>query len=163
LAVLLAGVGLLAVAIVAVGGFYLFRRGGPLAREPATLREFAELLQARGLDIGWSTDDIKSILIAKRSFYILLADKGSSADEPRKYFLGADGKFAGTNTTLRKVVRGRRSLGLGYFPKGVVGVLQFDTDKQARELAGSTRECFAYGRFLIYGDADLIEEIKRRL
>ncbi len=48
------------------------------------------------------------------------------------------------------------------FPPSVK-VLQLPTEKEARELAGTTGNGFAYGRFLIVGDPVLLEKIKSKI
>jgi hypothetical protein len=42
-------------------------------------------------------------------------------------------------------------------------ITQFPTEQRAKEMAGATRNGFAFGRFLIEGDPELVEEIKKHL
>lgn len=47
--------------------------------------------------------------------------------------------------------------------EGWVIVIQYPTPSEAHEEAGSTKNGFSWGRFMIYGDPNLVEEIKSRL
>jgi hypothetical protein len=132
----LAGVAvLLVLACVAVGALFLFTGNGPLAGPPSTCREVAERLQARGMDIRWTS---------KTSRYpaIFIVKKGSPADgmlgildDPKVYPYVGDW----------------------------AQVVQFPTPQEAREEAGTMKHAFSWGRFLIYGDGELVTEIKSRL
>jgi hypothetical protein len=45
-----------------------------------------------------------------------------------------------------------------------VKVVQYPTEREARDWAGQRKHAFSWGRFLIYGANDaLVEEIKRHL
>jgi hypothetical protein len=136
-AVLLAGVVLVAVVLVAVGGFYLFRSGGPLAKEPASCPELVKRLQDRGLEIDW---------VPKRSGILpgVFVFRGEAADRG-----GAD-NLINANAEIFD---------------WIVTVVQYPTPEDAREVVEYryTRNAFAYARFLIYGNAELVADIKNCL
>lgn len=108
--------------------------GLPLA-EPATCREVAERLQARGMQIRWKPR-------AYRYPSIVIAEKDSVAD--------------GWLHILEEQ-------NLYPYARGWVIVIQFPTAKEALEEAGRFPDAVAWGRFMFRGQEDLIADIKRKL
>jgi hypothetical protein len=123
---------------------------GEPAGEPATCRELAERLRARGMDLVWSNYRDNSICIAKRGWDGPVG--GIGMDKRRGPAFGPSG--LGPGEYVRET---------GVIPRGVVVVRQWNTAAEAREAAGSKKDAFAWGRFLIYGDAELVKEIQGRL
>jgi ribosomal protein L37AE/L43A len=131
-------IGLVMVSVLAVAVYLVYSgRSSPLRTvfgTPSTCKELVERLQASGLDIRWCGKTF-------RYPAIYIVSKGSSADN---------------------------SMNLLDFPnrpwfEGEVVVIQFPSTQEAEEKAGTLHNAFSYDRFLIYGDADLVKEIKRRL
>jgi hypothetical protein len=131
-------VGLLAILTVGVlvtAALLPLTGNGPLAGPPSTCREVAERLQARGMAVRWtnSSGPYPAIFIVKR---------GTAADGWLENLDNPD-----------------------VYP-GVccwVIVEQLPEEKEAQEKAGAMSNGFAWGRFLFYGDKDLVEDIKKHL
>lgn len=128
------------VAIALVAVYYLFSGHGPLAPPPNTCVGIVDRINARGVKFHW----VECRAHQLPAIY-LVSDK--EWEEERLEGLG--------QSYLNAYLRGRT--------EGVVVVVQFPDAKEASEEAGAKRNSFAYGRFLIYGDAKLVKEIQNNL
>jgi hypothetical protein len=122
-----------------VAGIVVFcLRTGPVpvsaAGDPATCRELAERLVAAGCPIRWAEHTDR--------FPALLIVRSSS--DP------------GDETI-------RASLGRGIVPKGTAVILQCPSSLTARDVAVDRQPALCWGRFVIYGDLALLDEIRGRL
>lgn len=130
--------GVVALALVVV--YYLFSGHGPLAPPPSTCVGVADRINSRGVKFHW----VECRAHQLPAIYLL------PDEDWKKERLDGLGQ-----SYLNAYLRGRTD--------GVVVVVQFLDAKEASEEAGAKRNSFAYGRFLIYGDAKLVKEIQDNL
>ncbi len=158
-------------AIIGAGWLYLFTGHGRFAGPPATCRDVAERLQARGMNVRWHQ--------APRFKYpaILVADNddpdsytyGFSATVNRfKEFQDAEAKGVSMEELVKKGLATKNDplpaiADLGHMEVSYAVIVQYPTDAEAREKAGTMKNGFASGRFVIFGDAKLVNAIKSRL
>jgi hypothetical protein len=93
----------------------------------------AERLQANGMDVRWTSK-------AFRYPAIFIVKKDSQADA---WLNGLEEVYTAT--------------------RGWAVVVQYPTAKEAKEEAGSKNNAFAWGRFMISGDPEVVREIRSRL
>jgi hypothetical protein len=113
---------------------------GPLATEPTTLKELAERLQARGMDIRWVTRNRSSVLSGGAIHIFRTSDTVGVSE----YYLRDDDYRV-------------------HIIRIYVTVEQCSSKSEAHEKAGALKNAISYGRFAFYGDADMLEEIKSKL
>jgi hypothetical protein len=154
---------------------YLLSTGtGPLAGPPDTYREFAELLQARGMNIDWKA--------RKHGPGIFIVNKtparNRQAKQPKddaSWMDEADRREYERRLQDSQQDRLREEEWLEMFfillenneMRGEMSdwaiVVQCATAQKAKEAAGTTKHGFSWGRFLISGDPEVVKEIRRRL
>jgi len=128
------------IALALVASYYSFSGHGPLAPPPITCVGVADRINSRGVKFHW----VECRAHQLPAIYLL------PDEDWKKERLEGLGQ-----TYLNAYLRGRTD--------GVVVVVQFPDAKEASEEAGAKRNSFAYGRFLIYGDAKLVKEIQNNL
>lgn len=111
-----------------VAGF-LFFRVAPVLSEPATCKEFAEMLESRGVPVYWHNKfggpGNQSVWIIDKTTPNIIA----SARVPMLCDSANEGHF--------------------HDDAPILSVTQFSTAAAANESAGATQNSFAYGRFVI--------------
>jgi hypothetical protein len=141
-------VGLAVVASLGLGAHLLFRGTAPVVGGPAifggpdTCREVVELLQARGMQLRWSNRSTGGIFRHPSVYIFLPADKDPRPLEVMVFF--AEFEYRPPDHLF-------------------AGIAQYPSAREAREAAGTMKHAFSWGRFLIYGDAELVDEIRKRL
>jgi hypothetical protein len=110
------------------------------AGPPATCRQVAERLQAKGMNVDWI-----NCMHKYPAIYVFSRKRMRVSDDIVINVLFLDGQ----------VQFGQWS--------GIVVVVQYPTAGEAEEQAGIKHDAFAWGRFMIFGDGTMVQEIRARL
>ena len=117
---------------------YLFTGSGPLAGPPATCKQVVEHLRGRGMKLLWAP-----------------CVRPEFKDRPAVYVAKGDNE----DGTLGVVfVDNLDSLWIGHQHTAVI--VQYATEAEAKEAAGSNPDATSWGRFLIAGDKEFVKEIQ---
>jgi hypothetical protein len=141
---------LVGIGLLVVGWLLFFRGSGILAPPPDTCAGVAERLRGRGVDIRWVTM--------------------SRSKEPAIYIIRNNETMIGANEpSLDERTKAGNWV-------DTIAVVQYNSDKEAREAAESrkrefaesrkhesAKNAFAWGRYLFAGDSVLIDDAKEQL
>ncbi len=151
------------VSVLAIGGVgYLIWKSGkmasisPLSSGPSTCREFAELLQAKGMDIRWVRCNVGSGLHGNSHPSIYIVRSEDCRHNAELSLADANGEISDRNLEIH--------LNEGYsWLRAKVIVRQHPTSQEATEEAGTRKADFAWGRFVVSGTPELVQEIRGKL
>lgn len=107
--------------------------------EPATCRELAEKLKAKGAIEDWTNCRYPRNLSQKEYPAIIVTSGGMGVNTARLWY------------------------DQGVLHNDYVIIVQFATPDEASEKAGTREEAFSYGRFMIFGGPNLVNEIRHKL